>query len=513
MADQIFSAVAGFFDAVQYDRTYSADDMNKPYSRIVADGVFATPEGTPSDDLQVISAGTGMNITVQSGQGIFAKKWFENPSGIAITVPNNTSLYPRIDSVIVQIDKRISGRVGNIVYRTGTPAVDPVAPDINSVSNVAEYRIANVTVEAGATSIGQEVIEDLRGSSACPWVAGLIEQVDTSTLMLQYQAAYKAYYDAATKNFEQYTAEQREAWEEFLRTLTEELTVSMNVSLFTSTFSALEDTTEAPINIVSFDPSSDILQVFINGLLAVESTDYTISLDHTYITLAETLKTGNTIDFIVFKSLIGSNISSAVSMMQKIDNEVNNFMNDSGWVSLVIDNGEAVEDNAPAFRCINNRFYLRGAVKGFTGPDSVIATLPVSYWPEKDHTFTSSAVDSSGNVVSGVTIRISALTGTITISATSDEIDIADKISIATAFLANQGNTVSMVYSFKGSVPTYADLPTSGMNAGDVYMILSYDTEHYISAGDDVMWNGTGWEILQAVISSAEIDQIIDSIE
>ena len=240
MADQIFSAVAGFFDAVGFDRTYSADDMNRPYSRIVADGVFATPQGTPSTDLQVIAAGTGMNITVQAGQGIFAKKWFENPTSIAVTVPNNTSLFPRIDSVLVQIDKRVSGRIGNIVYRTGTPATSPVEPDINTVSNVVEYRLANVSVPSGALSINQAYITDLRGSSACPWVAGLIEQVDTSTLMLQYQAAYKAYYDAATKDFEEYTADQREAWEEFLRTLTEELTVSMNVAVFTSTLSRLK---------------------------------------------------------------------------------------------------------------------------------------------------------------------------------------------------------------------------------------------------------------------------------
>ena len=512
MADQIFSAVAGFFDAVGFDRTYSADDMNKPYSRIVADGVFATPQGTPSTDLQVIAAGTGMNITVQAGQGIFAKKWFENPTSIAITVPNNTSLFPRIDSVIVQIDKRVSGRIGNIVYRTGTPATSPNAPDINTVANVVEYRLANISVPSGVLSINQAYITDLRGSSACPWVAGLIEQVDTSTLMLQYQAAYKAYYDAATKNFEEYTADQREAWEEFLKTLTEELTVSMNVAVFTSTFTPLEDTTEAPINIASFDPYTDILQVFINGLLAVEDTDYTVSADHTKITLTDAVKTGNDVNFIVFKSLIGTNIGSAVTMMQKIDNEVSTFMNDSGWVSLEIENGEAVSGNAPAFRCIGNRFYLRGAVKGVTDLDTAIATLPVSYWPEKDHVYSSSAVDASGVVNDDVTITISATDGTIKLTAKSGELSADNSISLATAFLSAQGNTVSLVYNFKGAVVNYSNLPTDGVKAGDVYMVLVANPAHHIQAGDDVMWNGSGWEILQAVISSAEIDEIINSI-
>ena len=117
MADQIFGANCGFFNAVNYDRTYTAEDMNRPYSRIVADGVFPTAQGTASTDLQVVSAGSGMRITVKAGQGMFASKWFENPSSIIITVPNNNALYARFDSVIVQVDMRQSGRKGNIVYR------------------------------------------------------------------------------------------------------------------------------------------------------------------------------------------------------------------------------------------------------------------------------------------------------------------------------------------------------------------------------------------------------------
>ena len=64
MADQTFGVNCGFWDAINYDRTYSADDMNKPYSRLVADGVFAANDGTPSSDLQVVASGASMNITV-----------------------------------------------------------------------------------------------------------------------------------------------------------------------------------------------------------------------------------------------------------------------------------------------------------------------------------------------------------------------------------------------------------------------------------------------------------------
>ena len=56
MAEQIINVNCGFFDAIDNDRRYSADEMTMPYKRIVANGIFATPAGTPSTDLQVISA-------------------------------------------------------------------------------------------------------------------------------------------------------------------------------------------------------------------------------------------------------------------------------------------------------------------------------------------------------------------------------------------------------------------------------------------------------------------------
>ena len=73
MADQIFSVNSGFYNAVNNDRTYSAEDMNRPYKRIVANGVFATPAGTASNDLRV-TATSGMVISVAAGEGIFADK-------------------------------------------------------------------------------------------------------------------------------------------------------------------------------------------------------------------------------------------------------------------------------------------------------------------------------------------------------------------------------------------------------------------------------------------------------
>lgn len=55
---------------------------------------------------------------------------------------------------------------------------------------------------------------------------------------------------------------------------------------------------------------------------------------------------------------------------------------------------------------------------------------------------------------------------------------------------------LTTVYKYKGSVETYADLPTSGQKVGDVYNVKQADPNHKIKAGDNVAWDGTTWDIL-----------------
>lgn len=62
------------------------------------------------------------------------------------------------------------------------------------------------------------------------------------------------------------------------------------------------------------------------------------------------------------------------------------------------------------------------------------------------------------------------------------------------------------VYVYKGSVATYADLPTTGLTVGDVYNVEA--------DGMNYAWTGTAWDALGMVLeieylTNAEIDEII----
>ena len=328
MADQTFAVHCGFFDAINSDRTYSADEMNRPYRRVISNGVFATPQGNPSTDLQVVES-SGMNIICKAGEGLFADKWFENPSSIVITVPDNTSTVPRIDSVLVQVDTRTSGRVGNIVHRTGTPASSPVPPAINQTEGVVEYRLANIRVNAGVTSIMGRYITDRRGSSDCPWVTSLIYQVDTSTLYDQWQAAYEEYFEA-----------EKAIWDAWYAQLTEDLDVSMTLDRHVNTVTTTPQTTGyIPIGL-AYNHNTDILEVYINGLRAVEGTHYVV-VDDTKILVENQLQIGQEVTFVVMRSVISGSATNIMVLLQELESQIAGV---AGGTPTVVDSASDMTD-------------------------------------------------------------------------------------------------------------------------------------------------------------------------
>ena len=58
----------------------------------------------------------------------------------------------------------------------------------------------------------------------------------------------------------------------------------------------------------------------------------------------------------------------------------------------------------------------------------------------------------------------------------------------------------SKVFTFKGSVTTYDDLPTENQEIGDVYNIEQANPDEGILAGDNVVWTGDSWDKLAGTV-------------
>ena len=423
MAEQKTLINGGFFNSVNKDRLYSADEMNRPYKRVITEGIFATQSGTPSTDLQVVSANNGMNIVVKKGEGLLGGKWFENSSDIALTVSNNTAIVPRRDSIIIQVDLTQAGRAVNVVYREGTANSNPMPPNLSTDANIIEKRVANIYVAAGATYIGQDAITDLRGSSECPWITSLIKQVDTSTLYDQYRAAYQGYYDQETA-----------AFNAFMNGLTEQLSVTTNIVMLESHYTSVAEVTEIPINITGFDKTKDVLMVFVNRLRATPNVDYTISSDNTKITLTNSIVANQSVNFLVLKSVVAADDQTALQLMTQVNTKLTQITTDSGWTNFTLENGSSFDDTTkPAVRKYNNQVFIRGAIKGLDTINVAICTLPTNMRPAMNKQYPVIAF-ADGAIAANCVIEITTA-GIVKLVAKSGTIPATAMLPISTEFI------------------------------------------------------------------------------
>ena len=187
MPDIFQTITGGFFDSVNKDRLYTANQMNMPYKRVISDGVFPNKNGGPSGDFQV-AAVSGMVVSVATGNAMIGGKWAESDEQINVTIAGNTSAYTRIDSIMIRADVSANVRAVGIVYKQGTESATPTAPALETGGRVTEIRLADITVSPAAVSITDANIIDQRGTADCPWVAGVIPptQAQVGTAVDEY---------------------------------------------------------------------------------------------------------------------------------------------------------------------------------------------------------------------------------------------------------------------------------------------------------------------------------------
>lgn len=280
----------GYFNSVDGDRTYNADQMSEYFDGLVSNGVYESVGG----GLQVL-ASEGMTVAVQTGRGVINCKWLKNDSVLPLDITAAHALLNRITSVVLRLD--IVNRLMEIDTKDGTNASSPEPPALQNDSEAVELCLANIYVAAGATSISQSDITDMRPSSSCGWVTGLIEQVDTSTLFLQYQAAYENYYATMTAEFE-----------EWFDTLSNKLNINTYIREFEKSVT-IATNKYVVLDMTNYEYNeADVIYVYINGLLASEGTDWTFSTsgDTPRINVPNT-EAGAEVTVKILKSKIGFN--------------------------------------------------------------------------------------------------------------------------------------------------------------------------------------------------------------
>lgn len=307
------AVTSGFFNSIDGDRTYNADQMSTYFEGLVSDGIYEN-----IGDRFAVTAATGMTVNVGSGRALIKSHWIKNDSVQALQIDPADVQYGRYDLIVLRLDLNEAGRSITIEIKKGTAAAVPNIPVPTRTNSVYELALAVVSVNKNTSSITQSNISDRRSSSQCGWVTGVIKQVDTSDLFLQWQTAYESYYAQSTAAFNAYFAAKQQAFEAWFSTLTQTLSVDTTIVKLQRTTEVTDITTEVTIGIADYDPSTDVLFVYINGLLLVEDDEYTISGAGVTakIILINSLSGSNSITFIVLKNMIGESVINAGEIVQ-----------------------------------------------------------------------------------------------------------------------------------------------------------------------------------------------------
>lgn len=296
------SLKSGFFNSVNGDRLYDAEDIGNYFEGLISNGIFENV----GNKLQV-TAGGGMSVNVNTGRAFIDCHYMNNDAVINLTLAAADVQYDRIDRIVVQLDKSDSNRSMEIYVLQGTKSLNPTAPALIRGTNIYELCLADIYVKANMTSISQSDITDQRiNTNLCGFVTGLIKQVDTSELALQYQTAFEEYYIQATNEFNAYMAAKKAAFDSWYADLTSNLNVNTTLVRYQNSVTTTKETSEISIGIPEYR-TGDILLIHIGGVLFVEGSEYTVSGEgsNAKITLTNSVTANNIVTFICIKSVIG----------------------------------------------------------------------------------------------------------------------------------------------------------------------------------------------------------------
>ena len=181
---------SGFFNSVNGDRLYNADQMSRIFEGLITDGVYESVANKLA-----VQPNSGMTIQIATGRGWFGRHWVNNDSEYKLTVDQSDVILNRYVAVVIKVDDTDAVRDAVPYLKYSDFANTPAKPTMTRTETVKEYCLAYIYIKAGATAITASDIEDTRqDTNLCGWVTGLIDQITPDTLYTQFTALFNEWF-------------------------------------------------------------------------------------------------------------------------------------------------------------------------------------------------------------------------------------------------------------------------------------------------------------------------------
>lgn len=179
----------GFYNSLNKDRVYNAEQMSAIFDGVITDGVFASIGGK-----LIPTAGSGMQVIVKPGKCWFNSTWTVNDAELPLAISSADVSLPRIDAIVVEVNSAVNTRMNSIKVITGIPSANPIKPTLISNATQHQYALGYVTIPANSTSISGGNIENNVGKSTCPFVTSILQQTNIDDLFNQWEVQFQTWF-------------------------------------------------------------------------------------------------------------------------------------------------------------------------------------------------------------------------------------------------------------------------------------------------------------------------------
>lgn len=281
----------GFFNALYqngvYDRTYNADDYSDNLAIVISNGVLRST----GDDLKVTA--NGMVVKVAVGRAWIKGHYYINDSEFTFDTVTPSANGSRIDRVVLRLNNDINSRSVLLTYLEGTAGENPQPPTPVRSGNIYDIVLANINVGASATSV---TVEDTRtNADLCGWV---YSTSGDNSFFTSLDNAFNEWFNAVKDEVASVTLFKRYNWENTLST----------------------PSSTVAFNIPQYEADTCFLEVYVNGILENEGTDYTIS--RSIITFDSNLIAGTVVTVKCYKSIDGTGIMTVADEITELQNQM-----------------------------------------------------------------------------------------------------------------------------------------------------------------------------------------------
>lgn len=208
----------GFYNSLSGDRKYDATQFTSLFDGIIEDGIFANI----GEQFAVIP-GNGMQVIVKTGRAWFNHTWNLNDSWLTLNVEAADTTRQRIDSVVLEVNSDPVIRENSIKIIKGTPSSAPTPPKMVRNDTVNQYRLANITLGAGATTIFASNIANKVGQDEAPFVIAPLKSIDISDLMSQWEGRFSSIVKGINDDLDNWYSEKTSEFDEWFNSIKDSL--------------------------------------------------------------------------------------------------------------------------------------------------------------------------------------------------------------------------------------------------------------------------------------------------